>query len=205
MDPVDVKRFSWLVVVNGAIVVLALGLYVVFLNTLFPMLDLSILLRIEAAIVAGVQRLLGVPVAVSDLTLRYTPPAGDAFNVELIPECAGVVEMLIFVIMLLVFRGVGWEAKMKGILIFLPVVFVENIARLAVLYPLAVWLGTSSMWSVHSLIWRYGQLLFLLGLFGIWYFRFAAMEVSGKLTGGRSAPRSLAGKPKSGRKARKKS
>jgi exosortase/archaeosortase family protein len=202
MDSIDVKRFSWLVVVNGAVVVLALGLYVVFLNNVFPLLDLSGLLRIEAGIVAGVQRLFMIPVSVQDLTLNYFPPSGNNFSIELIPECAGVVEMLIFVIMILVFRGVGREAKIRGILIFLPVIFFENIARLAVLYPMSQWFGVDTMWSLHSFIWHYGQLLILLGLFGIWYLKFASQEISGHLTKGHSVARSSSKRSKRGKKAR---
>jgi len=145
-----------------------------------------------------------MPVVVEGSTLYYAPPSDQAFYVELIPECAGVVEILIFVIMLTVFRGVGREAKIKGALIFVPVIFVENIARLAVLYPMSVWLGVDAMWSVHSIIWQYGQFAILLLLFGIWYLTLASPGIREQLTHTPPLPRTSTKHPKCGKKTEKK-
>jgi exosortase/archaeosortase family protein len=174
IESVDFKRFARLSAVNGSLVAAALGMYVVFLNTVFPLLDLSLLLGLETGIVFSLQSLLGMPVIQQGRILLYTLPSGSPLSIELISECAGVVEMLIFVIMLAVFRGAGRQAKIKGILIFLPVIFAVNILRLAMLYPLAAIGGIESMIGMHYLTWRYGQLAVLLLLFGLWYLAFAS-------------------------------
>ncbi len=173
IESVDFRRLARLSVMNGFLVVVALGLYVVFLNTFFPLFDLSLLLGLEAWIVFSLQSLMGMPVLLHGSILYYTLPSGFPFTIELITECAGVVEMLIFVIMIGVFRGIGMGAKLKGLVVFLPVIFAVNLFRIATLYPLALSIGVESMMTVHSISWQYGQLAVLLLLFGVWYMAFA--------------------------------
>lgn len=174
MEDIDMKKFLKVSMGNGLIIIISLFLYLIFLNTIFYLIDFSILLHFEAALILGVQQMLGYPVTLIGTTFYYTPGSVEFLSIELIPECLGVVEMLLFVIMVMVFRGVKNEARIKGIVIFLPIIFIGNIMRLVTLYPLAVMMGVDDMWILHSFVWQYGQLAFLLILFGTWYLTIAS-------------------------------
>ena len=187
MAKVDIKRFAFLSAVNGSIVVISLALYLLFLDVVFPYIDFSLLLRGEALIVFGLQKLSGIPVTLDGTTFHYSMVSEKDFYIELIPECLGVAEILLFLIMLAIFRGVGRDAKIRGAVIFVPVIFIENILRLATLYPMAVWLGVDMMWSVHFVIWYYGQFAFLMLLFALWYLILGRSDLSASITLSRRA------------------
>ena len=182
MERLDVRRFVTLSVMNGMIVIMALVLYLVFLNVIFPKLDFTALLWLDSNLVYSIQRLLGIPVELYGTTFNYTMSNGGRFFIELVPECLAVAEMVLFVMMLAVFRGVGRQAKIRGMLIFLPVIFIENIVRLVTLYPLAEILGIHAMWDFHFVWWVFGQFAFLMFLFGAWYLLFARREVTALMT-----------------------
>ena len=47
--------------------------------------------------------------------------------------------------------------------------FAENLIRLIMLYPIAIWMGEDSMWIAHYYFWKYGHLAIILTLFGLWF------------------------------------
>jgi len=202
MGSLDIKRFASLSAQNSLIVLAALAIYALFLNTVYPMLDLSFLANLNANLVYSLQRLFGVPVELDGTTLFYTTGEGS-FYIEIIPECTAVIETLMFIILLAVFRGAGRNAKIRGVIIFVPVIFIENIIRLSTLYAIASYFGIDFMFAVHYHIWLWGQLLFVLALFSIWYMVFARHELLASLQHVKAGKKAHKKHNKSSRKKRK--
>jgi|GEM_PF-1830408 len=126
----------------------------------------------EASLVAGLQSMLGGDAHLSDTgdVINY-PSSGTSLFIG--PMCVGVREALIFSILLLLFLGVPLKVKLIGLGVFIPAILIENIARLAILAPVAGSYGRAAMSSVHGAVWLYGQALFLLALFLTWFQFFA--------------------------------
>lgn len=160
---------------NVVIFVLVFLVYLVVVESIIQNTGVLLPLQIlETKIVAALQGAFGTEVYTWGTVLHYP-------NIELTlyigPICTAVREMMIFSLLVLFFPGATREAKKFGILIFVPLIFLENIARLAVLHPLAEAYGTGDMFRIHDLFWVHGQILFLVSLILIWFYFFVFKEL----------------------------
>jgi exosortase/archaeosortase family protein len=175
------KQFVVFSLTNSIVILAGLTAYIFIWNWIAIHADLAWLQQFEVWFVYSVQRAFGVPVDMtSPITLQYYLPA-PGFGVEIIALCTGVGEILFFAFLVLLFRGVGWRAKAKGLAVFLPVIFIENLLRLIFIYPLAVWFGVEAMWDTHWFMWKYGTFAVLMLLFSLWYMLIARKELKSVL------------------------
>ena len=131
---------------------------------------------LEANIVASTQALAGADVHAAGIVLSYPDQ-----NLHLIigPLCVGIREMFLFAIIILPLGILSLRKRLRSLAIFLPIILVENIVRLWMLYPLAQSYGIERMEVSHDLMWTYGQMIFLLLLLFIWYYFFSGIRPSG--------------------------
>jgi len=180
-ETVDTKRFTILTITNSGIIALAIALYTAFLVFIFPLIDFTVLIRAEAFIIFSIQKLFSVPVTIQDSSLIYSAPFTQGLKIIIIPECLGIAEIVLFLFILAAFRGASNIAKIKGALLFAPVIFAENIIRILLLYPTGVLFGLDTMWDIHYLIWHYGQFALLMIFFAMWYVMFAKPQLLSSL------------------------
>jgi len=151
--------------------------------------SLPALQEFEAMMVFRIHEFLGHPVELSyekghlvALTFR-----DDALQYDLkyyiSDDCTGMHELVFLASMILPFRSIPLKNRLRGLAVALPLMFVLNMGRLLMLYPLAVAIGNSGMWRWHWLIWKYGQLIIVLMIFLVWFY----------LAGWRSTVQALSG------------
>jgi len=162
-------KFWKFTAVNMIILLAGLSFYWLLWDWILANADLAPLQAGVAYIVYAIQAGLGWPVGMAGpTTLQYSMPE-PGFPVEIVALCIGLGEMLFFAFLVLLFRGAGWKAKGYGLAIFLPLIFMINILRLVLIYPLALGFGVQAMWDIHWHIWKWGMFAVLMALFTIWY------------------------------------
>ena len=111
-----------------------------------------------------------------DLHSAYFPHGVVALYVS--DECAGVHEMLFISTLVLLTDRVPWRLKMRTIAVMCGVVYVLNIVRLLLLYPLAF--GgceadprglhcVQDMWYFHKFVYEWGFMIVLLLMWLAWF------------------------------------
>lgn len=130
---------------------------------------------LETNIVASTQSLAGIDVFAAGSSLFYP---GKRLELVIGPLCTGIREMLLFTIIILPFGLVSLRRKLRSLAVFLPIILLENIARLWMLYPLAGAYGIGTMYVAHDFVWTYGQMAFLLLLVFVWFRLFASPAVA---------------------------
>lgn len=92
---------------------------------------------------------------------------GDGIALQVIEECTGAYEMIIFAAAVLAFPT-GWRKKGLGILFGLPLLFIINILRMLLL----AWVqahGSPSLFDfMHIYFWQATLILMILGVFILW-------------------------------------
>lgn len=168
------------VALNMLIIFIGLILYTFLLNFIVIHVDLSWLQNAEAYSVFSLQSSIGIDAAfnATENTITYAVPA---FSMQIIALCTGISEMVFFAFLVLLLRGPKWKTKLRGLAVFLPAIFLINIARLLLIYPLALWLGVDAMWGVHWLVWKYGMFIILMALFAVWYLVLARKELQSRM------------------------
>lgn len=175
------KRFLRFSLINSIIILAGLVVYIFLWNWIAIHVDLTGLQQFEAGAIYTVQSSFGVPVEMKDsITLHYMLPV-QGFDVEIIALCTGIGEILFFAFLVLLFRGVGWRAKAKGLGIFIPIIFIMNLLRLIFIYPLALWVGIEAMWNIHWFFWKYGTFIIIMLFFSAWYLLFARKDLQSAL------------------------
>lgn len=175
------ERFLRFSLLNSVIILAGLIVYMFVWNWIAIHVDLTALQQFEAGAVYTVQSSFGVPVEMTDpITLHYMLPA-QGFYIEIIALCTGLGEMLFFIFLIMLFRGVDWRIKARGLGIFIPVIFITNLFRLILIYPLAWWVGIEAMWGIHWFIWKYGTFAILMLFFSAWYMLMAKKDLQSAL------------------------
>ena len=110
---------------------------------------------------------------------RFPPFLGQpAVPLYVSDECAGIHEMVFFATLIMLTPGVSRRMRIRSILAVSGVIFVLNLVRLVVLYPIAVnscasdpnALGCEDdLWRFHYFILEWGSPLFLLGAWAAWF------------------------------------
>ena len=94
-------------------------------------------------------------------------------------ECAGIHEILFLATLVYLTPGVAKKMKIRTIAWMSSAVFLLNLIRLFMLYPIAVW-GCSDtpqitnchnpMWEFHHFVQEWGYLIILVTLWTLWFF-----------------------------------
>lgn len=157
--------------------------------------SLTPLQELEVEIIYRVQKdVLGMPVTVNRTsnTIWYDTNAEwrgqtfaqeekiGGFGLEVASVCTGFHEMVFLGVLVLGFRGVPFRLRVKWAIILLAIVFVENLFRIGALYPLAIYQGREFQEWFHFYWWHYGQYIFIMGLFGLWFLFVARKNVIGQ-------------------------
>ena len=95
-------------------------------------------------------------------------------------ECAGVHEMIFLSTLVAMTEGVSQRIKIRSILVMCSVVYVLNIMRLVMFFPIAVNDCTlnpnqpeclSGMWNFHTAVYEWGFLVVLVAMWLAWFWK----------------------------------
>lgn len=134
---------------------------------LYPQFSISLaaelrgFMAVTAHICAGLLDVAYDDVAVADrfLTLR-------GFSVEIIEECTGIFEMLIFLAALLSYPA-AWKSKLWGVLLGLPALYLFNVVRIVVLVVVGVYYR-SLFDFMHLYFWQATLILMITTVWVLW-------------------------------------
>ena len=109
------------------------------------------------------------------------PGPYDSVGLYVSDECAGVHEMIFLSTLVMMTDGVPQREKLKAVAVMCGIVYVLNILRLVVFYPIAVnsCLETPNvqacltpMWQFHETVYTWGFLVVLVSMWLVWFLRF---------------------------------
>ena len=112
------------------------------------------------------------------VTLRHEDFYYDQVRLYVSDECAGVHEMLFISVLIMMTTGVPQRLRIKSARVACGIVYVLNIIRLVVLYPLAIqgcnanpnMLGCEQpMHDFHTFVYEWGFLIVLVVMWLIWF------------------------------------
>lgn len=112
------------------------------------------------------------------VTLRHENFYYDQVRLYVSDECAGVHEMLFISVLIMMTSGVPQRLRIKSAIVACGIVYVLNIVRLVVLYPLAIdgcnenpnMLGCEQpMHDFHTFVYEWGFLIILVIMWLIWF------------------------------------
>jgi len=92
---------------------------------------------------------------------------GDKIALQVIEECTGAYEMIIFAAAVLAFPT-GWRKKGLGILFGLPLLFAINILRMMLLAYVQAHGSPTLFDFMHVYFWQATLILMILGVFVLW-------------------------------------
>ncbi len=116
-----------------------------------------------------------------DLQHAAFPGPFDSVGLYVSDECAGVHEMIFLSTLVMMTDGVPQRDKLKAVAVMCGLVYLLNILRLVVFYPIAVNSCLESpdvqacltpMWQFHESVYTWGFLLVLVGMWLLWFVRF---------------------------------
>jgi len=93
-------------------------------------------------------------------------------------ECAGMHEFVFFAALVLMSEGVDFRRRLRAVMWAAPVIFVLNMIRLVVLYPVALYscsdapgqpLCDMGMWEFHNFILTTGSMAAIVGAWMFWF------------------------------------
>ena len=112
------------------------------------------------------------------VTLKHTDFWGDQIRLYVSDECAGVHEMIFITVLIMMTTGVPQRLRIKSALVACGIVYVLNIIRLLVLYPMAVsgcvenpnMMGCEQpMHDFHAFVYQWGFLIVLVLMWLVWF------------------------------------
>jgi exosortase/archaeosortase family protein len=105
----------------------------------------------------------------------------DTVGLYVSDECAGVHEMIFLSTLVAMTEGVPQRIKIRSILVMCSIVYVLNIMRLVMFYPIArndcianpnQAECLAGMWNFHTAVYEWGFLLVLVTMWVLWFWRF---------------------------------
>ena len=109
------------------------------------------------------------------------PGPYDSVGLYVSDECAGVHEMIFLSTLVMMTDGVPQRDKLKAVAVMCGIVYVLNILRLVVFYPIAVESCAATpdvqacltpMWQWHETVYTWGFLVVLVSMWLVWFLRF---------------------------------
>jgi len=116
-------------------------------------------------IVYGLSKLFGLEVTIetTDFIVDY-PALGIGGRFGIASACTAVCEMGLIFAVIMAFRGPKWKKRLMWGGIFAGIIYVENIIRLMMNYPLYLYLGRDGWLTYHNFWMEWGQLIVVLAL-----------------------------------------
>ena len=114
-----------------------------------------------------IEHALGVDVAIcgtNDTQLCYA----EMIDLEIISSCSGLHETIFLTLLVLCFRGVRPEIRLKWAGILAAFIFFENIFRIIMAYPMNQHYGFHTWDRFHYFWWQTGQYALIMALFILW-------------------------------------
>jgi archaeosortase B (VPXXXP-CTERM-specific) len=143
-----------------------LGLLVV-LTTTFPFLSdkfnpqLTWLMVVTADLTGLFLKLFGLTVRVSGRVVSL-----PNFSVEVVGECTGLYEMLIFLAALIAYPA-GWKKKLMGAVLGIPFLYVINIVRMIFITVVGNW-SPQTFDFLHLYFWQVAMILIIVSVWVLW-------------------------------------
>jgi len=115
-----------------------------------------------------------------ELVHRDFPGNYDTVALYVSDECAGVHEMIFLSTLVAMTEGVPQRLKFRSILVMCSMIYVLNLMRLVMFFPIAVNDCTmnpnqpeclSGMWDFHTAVYKWGFLLVLVTMWVIWFWK----------------------------------
>ena len=112
------------------------------------------------------------------VTLKHPDFWADQIRLYVSDECAGVHEMIFISVLIMMTTGVPQRLRIKSALVACGIVYILNIVRLLVLYPLAIsgcaenpdMLGCEQpMHDFHAFVYQWGFLIVLVIMWLVWF------------------------------------
>ena len=116
-----------------------------------------------------------------DLLHPNFPGPYDSVGLYVSDECAGVHEMIFLSTLVMMTDGVPQRDKLKAVGVMCAIVYVLNVLRLVVFYPIAVdacmetpnvQACLTPMWQWHEAVYTWGFLAVLVVMWLVWFLRF---------------------------------
>lgn len=116
-----------------------------------------------------------------DLLHPNFPGPYDSVGLYVSDECAGVHEMIFLSTLVMMTDGVPQREKWKAVGVMCGIVYVLNILRLVVFYPIAlnscletpnVQACLTPMWEFHEAVYTWGFLVVLVSMWLVWFLKF---------------------------------
>ncbi len=116
-----------------------------------------------------------------DLLHPSFPGPYDSVGLYVSDECAGVHEMIFLSTLVMMTDGVPQREKWKAVGVMCAIVYVLNVLRLVVFYPIAlnscletpdVQACLTPMWQFHETVYTWGFLVVLVSMWLVWFLRF---------------------------------
>jgi archaeosortase B (VPXXXP-CTERM-specific) len=143
-----------------------LGL-LVLLTTTFPFLSdefnpqLTWLMVVTADVTGFFLRLVGLAAQVSGRIVSL-----PNFSVEIVGECTGLYEMLIFLAAMIAYPA-GWTKKLIGAVLGIPFLYVINIIRMIFITVVGNW-SPKSFDFMHLYFWQVAMILIIVSAWILW-------------------------------------
>jgi exosortase/archaeosortase family protein len=108
------------------------------------------------------------------------PGAMNTVSLYVSDECAGVHEMIFISTLVAMTDGVSQKIKIKAIVVMCTLVYILNLARLIVFYPIALEGCLANpdqasclygMWEFHTAVYEWGFLLVLISMWVLWFWK----------------------------------
>ena len=115
-----------------------------------------------------------------DLSHPNFPGSYDTVGLYVSDECAGVHEMIFLSTLVAMTEGVPQRLKIRSIIVMCSIIYVLNIMRLVMFYPIAVGdcsinpnqaACLSGMWDFHTAVYEWGFLLVLVTMWVLWFWK----------------------------------
>ncbi|NCG01532.1 MAG: hypothetical protein GWP25_07055 [Euryarchaeota archaeon] len=115
-----------------------------------------------------------------DLVHVDFPGNYDTVGLYVSDECAGVHEMIFLSTLVAMTEGVPQRLKIRSIVVMCSIIYILNILRLVVFYPIAVSDCTANpnqaeclagMWNWHTFVYEWGFLLVLVTMWVVWFWK----------------------------------
>jgi exosortase/archaeosortase family protein len=116
-----------------------------------------------------------------DLQHQTFPGPFDSIGLYVSDECAGIHEMIFLSTLVMMTDGVPQRDKLRALAVMCGIVYILNILRLVVFYPIAlescldtpnVQSCVTPMWRFHEHVYTWGFLVVLVGMWLVWFLRY---------------------------------
>jgi archaeosortase B (VPXXXP-CTERM-specific) len=143
-----------------------LGLLLI-LTTTFPFLSgtfnpqLTWVMEVTADVTGFFLRLSGMDVEVSGRIVSM-----PNFSIEVVGECTGVYEVLIFLAAMIAYPA-GWVKKLVGAGLGIPLLYAVNVIRMVVITIIGNW-SPETFDFLHLYFWQVAMILIILAIWILW-------------------------------------